>query len=190
VPIDPGQPWPREIPLPAVLKPRDGAGSQAVQLLHEPSPHPPSIEGPSRLERFCPGLAASVAAMAGPAGHTLLPPCTQRLTQDGRFCYLGGSLLAHPSLAARAHRLAARALACLPEPRGYIGFDLVLGEQPANDVIIEINPRPTTSYVGLRHAVAENLAAVLLAALRSAPMEVRLRARAVSFTAAGEVYHL
>ena len=61
-----------------------------------------------------------------------------------------------PLLAERASQLAAQAVATLPDPFGYIGVDLVLGHDPEgrDDVVIEINPRLTTSYVGLRAAGA------------------------------------
>lgn len=190
LPIERGQPWPADFPLPAVLKPRDGAGSCGVRLLREaPAALPQEIIcGPCRLERFCSGLAASVAVIAGAAGHILLPACAQRLTHDGRFRYLGGSVLQDRALAARAHSLVQRALRSLPEPRGYIGFDLVLSEQAWDDVVIEVNPRPTTSYVGLRRAVSENLGEVLLAGLRGEPATLTPLARRVSFTAGGKVH--
>ncbi len=188
--FDAGQAWPEGFLLPAVLKPRDGAGSCGVRLLREPlaSEAADLVSGCWRLERFCPGLAASVAVIAGAAGHVLLPPCTQRLTQDGRFCYLGGSLMQDANLAARAHSLVQRAMRTLPEARGYIGFDLVLGEQPSDDVVIEVNPRPTTSYVGLRRAVRENLAGILIAALRGEPAAVCNLGRPLAFTATGVVH--
>lgn len=186
-----GQSWPQGFPLPAVLKPRDGAGSCGVRLLREPLTNEAAdlVCGCWRLEQFCPGLAASAAVIAGPAGHVVLPPCTQRLTQDGRFCYLGGSLMLDANLIGRAHRLVDRALRALPEPRGYIGFDLVLGEQPSDDVVIEVNPRPTTSYVGVRRAVRENLAGLLIAAMRGEPIALSNLGRPLAFTAAGVVQY-
>lgn len=186
-----GQSWPEGFPLPAVLKPRDGAGSCGVRLLRQPlaSEAEHLVCGRWRLERFCPGLAASAAVIAGPAGHVLLPPCTQQLTQDGKFRYLGGSLMQDANLAARAHSLVRRAMRTLPEARGYIGFDLVLGEQPSDDVVIEVNPRPTTSYVGLRCAVRENLAGVLIATMRGEPAAVTNLGRPLAFTAAGIVQY-
>ena len=50
------------------------------------------------------------------------------------------------------------------DPVGYLGVDLVLGEAAdgSDDVVIEINPRLTTSYVGLRALARENLAAAML----------------------------
>ena len=48
----------------------------------------------------------------------------------------------------------------MPPTVGYVGVDLVLGREPdgSEDVVIEINPRLTTSYVGLRAAARTNLA--------------------------------
>jgi predicted ATP-grasp superfamily ATP-dependent carboligase len=42
----------------------------------------------------------------------------------------------------------------LPQPLGYLGVDLILGEDGngAVDCVVEINPRLTTSYVGLQAA--------------------------------------
>ena len=70
----------------------------------------------------------------------------------GTFQYLGGSCPLPSGLAARADRLARCAAAAMPEWRGYIGIDLVLGEanDGSEDYLIEVNPRLTTSYVGLR----------------------------------------
>ena len=55
--------------------------------------------------------------------------------------------------------LARRAVEVVPGLQGYVGVDLVLGEHPQ---VIEINPRLTTSYVGLRRFVRNNLMRVML----------------------------
>ena len=44
--------------------------------------------------------------------------------------------------------------------RGYVGVDMVLGD--AGDYAIEINPRLTTSYLGLRQLCQQNLAELIL----------------------------
>jgi predicted ATP-grasp superfamily ATP-dependent carboligase len=48
---------------------------------------------------------------------------------------------------------------------GYVGVDVVLGdtEDGSQDQAIEINPRLTTSYIGLRRLARDNLAEALLA---------------------------
>ena len=148
-----------------MLKPVCGAGSQHTLLVSSPQDEPPPYPWERRLERFCPGIAASVAMLCGPNHHTPLTPCRQHLSSDGRFTYRGGSLIAEPELARRATQLADRALAALPAAHGYVGIDLILGNAAdgSEDVVIEVNPRITTSYVGLRAATSDNLAAMMIA---------------------------
>jgi hypothetical protein len=88
--LQPEQPLPVELTYPAVLKPNDGAGSQDTYLVSGPHDTPPAYAWPRRLEQFMPGLAASVAFLCGPSGRVPLAPCKQRLSNDGRFRYLGG----------------------------------------------------------------------------------------------------
>ena len=179
---------------PAVLKPRFGAGSQDVcwiashaeSLAHNP------IWQPVRLEEFCPGLAASVAILCGSNDRLPLLPCTQRLSADGRFQYLGGRCPLLADLVARAQQLALRAVNTLADPLGYIGVDLVLGDDPAgvDDRVIEINPRLTTSYVGLRAMSKVNLAGALLNVAAGLPTRLSWHDREVEFASTGEVRFL
>lgn len=149
--------------FPAVVKPIDGAGSLGVRLLRSAEELSPSGI-PRRLEAFAPGIAASVAVLCGPHGRCVLPACSQRLTDDGQFRYLGGSTPLALPLDLRARALAERAVAAITGLSGYVGVDLVLGDDPAgaDDMVIEINPRLTTSYVGLRRLATSNLAAAML----------------------------
>ena len=156
-----GRKLPADFDYPAVLKPIDGAGSQDTQLVVGPHDEPRPYAWPRRLEPFIPGLAASVAFLCGPKGREPLPPCKQRISSDGRLRYLGGELPLAAGLAERAKTLGDQALAALPQTAGYVGIDLVLGRDPngSEDFVIEVNPRLTTSYVGLRAAAQSNLAA-------------------------------
>ena len=58
----------------------------------------------------------------------------------------------------RSTRLAQRAVDCVQGLFGYVGVDLVLGDTAEADRAIEINPRLTTSYVGLRALAEFNIA--------------------------------
>lgn len=148
-----------------------------------------ATDKPFRLESFCPGLAASVAVLCGP--HTLapLPPCQQLLTDDGCFQYLGGRLPLPPNLSDRAQALALAAVAALPGSLGYIGVDLVLGEDSTghDDRVIEVNPRLTTSYVGLRVASQGNLARAMLDLAEGKPVELSFSGDAVEFSSDGAI---
>ncbi len=165
---------PERFTYPAVLKPRAGAGSLGVQLVTEATA--PQLGKHERwcLEEFCPGTAASVSVLCGPAGSLLLPPCRQLQPTDGRFEYLGGSYPLPGQLHERARRLAGQAVAALPATTGYIGLDIVLGppEDGSRDVVIEVNPRLTTSYLLLRQAAKSNIAAALLATAQGQPYEL------------------
>jgi predicted ATP-grasp superfamily ATP-dependent carboligase len=157
---------------PAVWKPRYGAGSQATFLVRGPDElaacaavaRAEGTVGEGLLQPFVPGQPASVAFLLGPGRCVPLLPAAQHLSADGRFRYLGGSLPLPPPLPDRAIRLAQRAVGTVPGLQGYVGVDLVLGAAAdgSQDWVMEINPRLTTSYVGLRALAATNLAEALL----------------------------
>ncbi len=87
----------------------------------------------------------------------------------------------------RAKRLAAQVLGGLPGALGFLGIDLVLGDDPAGsqDVVIEINPRLTTSYVGLRRLAEGNLAAAMLTIATGRPAALSFGRQGVQFAPNG-----
>ncbi|TWU20059.1 ATP-grasp domain-containing protein [Bythopirellula polymerisocia] len=180
---------PPDFPYPAVLKPINGAGSQDTYLVHSHRDEPPGHPWPRRLERFQPGIPASVSFLCGPQGCTPLPACRQHLTEDGRLGYLGGSLLWETELAERATLIATQALKSIPGGLGYIGVDLVLGKASdgTEDVVIEINPRLTTSYVGLRAMTEDNLASAMLRIAAGKQVALNFKRDPLEFSAAGMV---
>lgn len=185
--------------FPAVLKPDHGAGSQHTYLVNSRDDvraayfefHPAGKhEDEMIFTEFVPGLAASVAFLCGPGACVPLVPAFQHLSADGRFSYKGGELPIPPDLAARAVVLGRAAVACVPGLCGYVGVDLVLGDAPdgSRDCAIEINPRLTTSYTGLRALADFNLAdALLRVALGEAIPELRWKPGRVNFGANGFV---
>ncbi len=163
------------VTYPCVLKPRHGAGSQATFLVRdqaelEAALNQAGAEGVADefvLQPFVPGRPASVAFLLGPGGRRVLPAAWQFLSGDGRFHYLGGELPLPPDLNERAQRLAAQCMEPVSGLRGYVGVDLILGDAAdgSGDRAIEINPRLTTSYAGLRALARFNLAAAWLGLL-------------------------
>jgi tyramine---L-glutamate ligase len=172
---------------PRVVKPRDGAGSQATWHFAGTDRSPVSAPGPMIAQEYVSGFAASVAFLIGPAQTVSLLPCRQILSMDGRFQYLGGQLPIAPELATRTLRIAAAAVRCVPGLLGFIGLDVVLGDD-GHDRAIEINPRLTTSYVGLRALARFNLAAAMLSVVRGEPVPVPAwHPGSIEFTPAGEM---
>ena len=182
--------WPSSLPFPVVVKPDDGCGSQNMQLVHKNNRDSWRFHSSVprlRIEEFVIGIPASVAVLCGPTGHFPLPACEQCLSADGRFTYLGGRLPLVPRLNVRAHRLAMMAIAVLPDPRGYIGVDLVLGnaDDGSGDYVIEINPRLTTSYIGLRSLSQTNLAAAMFAVFCGENPNLSFSSEQLEFSADG-----
>lgn len=187
------QTWPLDDTLerswrPIVSKPRYGAGSTSTYLLRRPEDlhtwvfdsGEPDVE--SVVQEYVPGRAASAAFLVNPASAVALPPAFQLLSSDGRFKFEGGELPIRPDLATRAEALGRRAIDCVEGLQGYVGVDLVLGDagDGSRDCAIEINPRLTTSYLGLRRLADFNLAEVMLRGepageLRWKPGRVRFR---------------
>lgn len=151
-------------PFPLVVKPVDGCGSQGVQLLSSEKDEIDwsEISGDAIVQPYCSGTPVSKAYIKRESWYWSLPTCRQILCAKSRFQYLGGDTNIPAHLASRAMHLASH-------PRvfnsvGYFGVDLILGdaEDGSQDYVIEINPRLTTSYIGLRALSRTNLAQAML----------------------------
>jgi predicted ATP-grasp superfamily ATP-dependent carboligase len=186
------------VSFPVVCKPRHGAGSQATFLVRDPEELAGCLararaegwEGELILQPFVPGSPASVAFLLGPRQEMALAPAVQRLSPDGRFRYRGGRVPLPAGPAARAVGLARQAVRAVAGLRGYVGVDLVLGaaDDGSDDRVIEINPRLTTSYVGLRALAVGNLMATLLRVVGGDVVpEVEWRAGVVEFAPDGTI---
>jgi predicted ATP-grasp superfamily ATP-dependent carboligase len=204
VPTPPGRLLlPQETPpdtfFPAVCKPRFGAGSQATFLLRDAADvqemwRQARAEGRREamlLQSFVPGRPASIAWIIGRRQQVPLLPAEQNLSDDGRFHYRGGAVPLAKALAERAVRLTRPALATVPGLLGYVGVDIVLGEASdgSQDQVIEMNPRLTTSYIGLRALARTNLAEMMLQAASGRTItKPSWRPGRVRVTADGQVF--
>jgi predicted ATP-grasp superfamily ATP-dependent carboligase len=158
--------------FPAVLKPRDGAGSLGTILVSDEQALERAFasvqgENPSAnwiLQSFFPGQPASVSCIVHDGGVLALPAATQQLSNDGRFRYLGGQFPLQEELQQRAQRIARDTVGSIERLRGYVGVDLILGPSAdgRDDCVIEINPRITTSYLALRSLCQQNLLEIIL----------------------------
>jgi predicted ATP-grasp superfamily ATP-dependent carboligase len=183
--------------FPAVLKPRDGAGSTDVRLIDRPEDMPAvfTAEEANRfvVQPYIAGRAISVAVLCSTDGESveIFPAAEQHLSSDGshdgRFHYLGGQV---PIASAPDHaveELVRRACDSIPGLNGYIGFDLILPDAaPEQPLIVEINPRLTTSYLGYREHANENLATRMLPSNSNRP-PISWKPTFVEWTADGVV---
>ncbi|HEY3043709.1 MAG TPA: ATP-grasp domain-containing protein [Vicinamibacterales bacterium] len=183
----------RELGYPLVVKPARGAGCEGVSLARHARELRQAVamarqtngEGRVVLQRYERGVAASVSLLADGRRAIALTTNAQCMTVSRQFSYRGGiTPLAHP-LAVRAAEEAVRACEAIPGLRGYVGVDLILTDSEA--FVVEVNPRLTTAYLGVRAALDQNVAAMALAACAGTlPMPCPPR-RSVRFTAGGRI---
>jgi predicted ATP-grasp superfamily ATP-dependent carboligase len=125
------------------------------------------------VQRYVGGVAASVSLLSDGRRAVALTVNGQSLALPS-FAYRGGvTPLGHPA-AGRAAAAAERACEAIPGLKGYVGVDVALSDREA--VVIEVNPRLTTAYLGVRAATDENVAGLALAACAGRlPTRLRLR---------------
>ncbi|MCH7689300.1 MAG: ATP-grasp domain-containing protein [Planctomycetes bacterium] len=169
-----------DMEFPIVVKPQNGAGSQQTFLVNderelnevsEEFQQTPQF-GPPILQPYVEGDSISVGVIVSKHVERIdiLPIASQRFSSDGRFRYLGGHLRARFNDSDAVERLVDRACRCIPGLSGYIGFEFIVPRSRPDDLhLVEINPRLTTSYLGYRHLVTDNLAERFLFPDRSFP---------------------
>ncbi|WP_162275865.1 ATP-grasp domain-containing protein [Roseimaritima ulvae] len=145
-----------------VVKPRDGCGTERISVFDCFDKAAAALTEGAILQGWSPGTPVSVGLIVVGGQMTLLPAVAQAIDSDS-CSYAGGQGPLSDDLQRRVTSLASCALAAMPPTaKGFVGLDLILADQPSGDCVIEVNPRLTTSYVGLRHMVEGNLAARII----------------------------
>jgi predicted ATP-grasp superfamily ATP-dependent carboligase len=122
------------------------------------------------------GAAASVSLVS--TGSDVVPISLNRQdvtieTPEACSSYSGGLVPFDNPLRAEAFKVAEKIVRSFRDLRGYLGVDFVLTEEKA--VAVEVNPRLTTSYVGLRRVANLNPAQAIVNAVlkRELPTHVQ-----------------
>ncbi|HLC21478.1 MAG TPA: ATP-grasp domain-containing protein [Candidatus Methylomirabilis sp.] len=165
-------PLARHLGYPVVVKPVDGVGCQSVFVARgEPELQRAFATarrecGPAALllQSYAEGVHASVSLVTDGVRSLPLTLNLQEIRGRPRLRYGGGRVpLDHP-LRPLAFRRAGEVVEAIPGLKGYVGIDMVLTDRDA--VVIEVNPRLTTSYVGIQKVLQQNLAALIIDAVR------------------------
>ena len=169
VPVVPTFPLDGALPPSAhgwVVKPDDGAGATETYFFAEAEPLQrwagENKGGGWIVQPFIAGTAASVSILAQDGCGWLLACNLQHVDRvRGTFAYRGGIVGGAEERRRVFEPLAERIVAALPGLWGLIGVDLI--DRPDGPLVLEVNPRLTTSYVGLAESIALNPAALVLA---------------------------
>ena len=146
-----------------VVKPDGGAGCEGVRTLPNRRAAAEYLaEDPSLVAQpWVEGPALSLSLLCGDGRAALLSCNRQHVRHvDGRLLLRAITVNALADRDGRLARLAGHVAAAIPGLWGYVGVDLVLAAE--GPVVLEINPRLTTSYCGLRAALGVNVAALVL----------------------------
>ncbi len=149
-----------------VLKPDDGVGCHGIRIcrdMDDLSRQCESLPAGSEyvIQPFVHGTPTSLNILACKGEAFILSVNHQRIAvTDNRFVLLGCVVNGHMKQRARYHRLGRKVVAALPELWGIIGVDVIETEKELK--VLEVNPRITTSYVGLRESTGVNPAGMVL----------------------------
>ncbi len=152
-----------------VVKPDDGAGAEDTQVVADARAARELLaqKGEAYVAQpWIEGKALSLSVLCADGKARLLACNRQRISLvDGRVVLTGISVNAEAALAPLLSGLASGIAAAIPLLWGHAGIDLILSE--TGPVVLEINPRLTTSYCGLRRALSHNPASWVLDLLKT-----------------------
>jgi predicted ATP-grasp superfamily ATP-dependent carboligase len=109
------------------------------------------------------GIAASISMLCRNGKAWLLSCNRQHIECDGnQFKLRGVTVHGMQAYWQRFETIARKIAQMLPDALGYIGVDVIVDTASNKIYVLEINPRLTTSYVGLREALNANPAKLIL----------------------------
>jgi predicted ATP-grasp superfamily ATP-dependent carboligase len=176
-----------------IIKPVKGCGSQGVHLsFREPGPGELS-EAYIKGEHLSVSMVGSRLVGNACSYYSGDPPLLLAVNRqeididcEGRFHYLGGET---PVVHKRQEEIVRTATSVLTVLgcQGYTGVDIVLADRP---YVVDVNPRITTSIVGIAACMKEEIADILIRASRGEGPSVVHLSGSVRFDSGGMVERL
>jgi len=165
-----------DIGYPVVFKVLDGAGSEGMSLVSKSEEIPPAIEKIRSvsnrdvflLEEFVKGVDASASLISN--GETAFPlslnfQLMRMKSPLEESKYEGGYVPLRHRLKESTFEATKTLVESIEGLQGYAGVDLILSKDEVT--ILEVNPRLTTSYLGLRKVLRKNAAGMISEAVTS-----------------------
>ncbi len=163
--------------FPVVFKPVDGVGCSGLSIVKNES----QVEGAIAkidaelasetfmVQEHLEGEAVSVSLLC--TGSKSMPVSLNKQnvtlsTPDKASCYVGGCVPFEHKMKQKAFQTAEKVVGCFSGLNGYVGVDLILTEK--GPVVVDVNPRLTTSFIGLSRIAGFNFAdAIVKASLKN-----------------------
>jgi tyramine---L-glutamate ligase len=158
-----------------VLKPCDGVGALFTMIVRREalSTATDTIRadgygGELIVQPYVRGRSVSVAVVGRGSERAIILPAVEQITEtvpvskfDGRRLKYRGGVVPIDGFTDRARALAMSVMEVVPPTTGWIGIDMILGED-GRGVVVDVNPRLTTSYLGYSQLFSGTAARLLL----------------------------
>ncbi|MCL2173085.1 MAG: ATP-grasp domain-containing protein [Nitrososphaerota archaeon] len=167
----------REYSFPVVIKPVDGVGCGGLSVIEEASQIRGAVEKIVNefasetfiVQEYIEGEAVSVSLLCTDTKILPISLNKQNLTlatPDRTSNYNGGAVPFNHKMLQKAFKTAEATVNCFLGLKGYVGVDLILTD--TDPVVVDVNPRLTTSFIGLCRVTDFNFAdAIVNAALKN-----------------------
>lgn len=180
----------KKLGFPLVVKPLDGvscAGISIVKTQNHISKAVAKVIQQTGKEQFIvqkqvKGNAVSVCVFCdgkNAVSITLNQQFVTLSTPEKNSAYCGGTVPFNHPIEHEALAIAKKAVETLGGLKGYVGVDMVLTEK--GPVVMEINPRLTVSYVGLRKVVNFNTAQAIIHAVANGKLPKNVQTTGYAF---------
>lgn len=150
---------------PIVVKPDDGAGCETTRVFlrhHEAMQWAASVLGSRAVyQPWVEGEPLSLSLLCANGQAELLAVNRQHINlRGGVFSFAGVTVNVYAGVRSGYAALGSRIAQAMPGLWGHVGVDVLHTAQ--GPMVVEVNPRATVSYAGLRRALGFNPAAALL----------------------------
>jgi predicted ATP-grasp superfamily ATP-dependent carboligase len=176
----------KELEYPLVFKPLDGVSCGGLSIVKDEGDIAGAVKKVAResmskqfiAQKMIRGKAASACVIStgdNAVAVTLNMQFVTLASPDEESRYYGGIVPFDHSLEKEALKTAQTVVEAVRGLKGYVGVDIILSKE--GPVVMEVNPRLTTSYVGLRRVVNFNPAEAIVDAVirRELPKNVQKR---------------
>ena len=149
-----------------LAKPNDGAGCSDTACFNNPDDLEDWIEDNHKqlthvIQAFQPGDAASISCVMRHGKAHLLSCNSQHIEiYNHLVSYTGGVINGMRDYWPQFEFIANKIAQALPDLAGYVGIDVIVDDDEV--IVVEINPRLTTSYIGLGDSIGANPAELII----------------------------
>jgi predicted ATP-grasp superfamily ATP-dependent carboligase len=155
-----------------VAKPDDGVGSEGCCYFPDARQTLEYIQSQRKrmiVQKFVPGIPASMSLLCH-AGQVRLLACNRQLFRftEGKGHLEGVVVNGLPEYFDQLETLAQGITDIFPGLQGYVGVDVIIADN--DPLVVEINPRLTTAYAGLRQSLGANPAEWVLSVFKTGHM--------------------